>query len=335
MARPHPIASLAAACLALSCTSASSENGGAPQLSLPIDCVPGRTCFIQQYFDHDPGPDAKDHRCGSRVYDGHDGVDIRLPTLAAQERGVAVLAAAAGLVRGRRDGEPDRLVETAGDRARIAGRECGNGVVLEHAGGWQTQYCHMARGSIAVSPGQQVRAGDRLGLVGLSGDTQFPHLHLSVRAGQRKVDPFAPDLAPNACRVRGGPTLWSNAAGAALAYRATEIVNIGFAARPVTMADVERGAIPPPDREAPALVFYARSIGLRAGDRVTLRVADPAGAVLFENATPIDRDKAQWLSFGGRKRPAAGWRTGSYRASYEVLREGRVAVRSNADIELR
>ena len=41
---------------------------GAPTLDLPLDCAFGETCFIQQYFDHDPGPEAKDYRCGcSRV----------------------------------------------------------------------------------------------------------------------------------------------------------------------------------------------------------------------------------------------------------------------------
>lgn len=46
-------------------------------LSLPLDCKFGETCFIQQYFDHDPTQGAKDYRCGPMAYDGHDGVDLR------------------------------------------------------------------------------------------------------------------------------------------------------------------------------------------------------------------------------------------------------------------
>ena len=55
------------------------EGGADPpiRLALPVACQMGRTCFIQQYFDHDPGPGAKDYRCGVMTYDGHDGVDIR------------------------------------------------------------------------------------------------------------------------------------------------------------------------------------------------------------------------------------------------------------------
>ena len=71
----------------------------AVSLQVPVDCRVGESCFIQQYADHDPGPGAKDYRCGSLTYDGHDGTDFRLPTTAAQRAGVKVLAAADGMVR--------------------------------------------------------------------------------------------------------------------------------------------------------------------------------------------------------------------------------------------
>jgi hypothetical protein len=70
------------------------------QLGLPLDCEPGRTCFVQNYVDHDPGPEAVDHACRRRTYDGHDGTDLRVPDLPAMEAGVDVLAPArAGRVR--------------------------------------------------------------------------------------------------------------------------------------------------------------------------------------------------------------------------------------------
>src|SRR5262249_14978919 len=65
-------------------------------LGAPIDCEIGRTCFVQNYVDHDPSPGAKDYQCGTLTYDGHNGTDFRLPTLAAQRSGVNVLAAAEG-----------------------------------------------------------------------------------------------------------------------------------------------------------------------------------------------------------------------------------------------
>ena len=45
---------------------------------LPIDCLPGRTCWVMNYPDMDPGPRAADPACGPRTYDGHKGTDIAI-----------------------------------------------------------------------------------------------------------------------------------------------------------------------------------------------------------------------------------------------------------------
>jgi murein DD-endopeptidase MepM/ murein hydrolase activator NlpD len=75
----------------------------------------------------------------------------------------------------------------------VQGTECGNAVVIGHEGGLETQYCHMARGSVAVRPGDTVKAGQRIGRIGLSGLTEYPHLHFTVRLNGKVVDPFAPE----------------------------------------------------------------------------------------------------------------------------------------------
>src|SRR5258705_6279465 len=107
-------------------------------LEVPLACRFGEACFIQQYFDHDPGPGAKDYRCGPMVYDGHDGVDLRVPTMAQQQRGVEVLAAASGVVRGTRDGMNDVSVRVAGAGSG-KGPECGHGVAIVPPGGGEKQ----------------------------------------------------------------------------------------------------------------------------------------------------------------------------------------------------
>lgn len=311
-----------------------------PVLSLPIACAPGRDCFVQQGFDHDPGPRARDHRCGARTYDGHDGVDIRLPTIAAQRRGVTVLAAADGTVRGVRGDAPDRLAQTDADRAAIAGKECGNGVVLVHPGGWETQYCHMAAGSISVRPGEPVRTGQPLGRVGLSGNTQFPHLHFSVRhhsAGQgtRKVDPFRPLAPAGSCAPQDGPMLWDARSAAALAWRESEIINAGFSDAAVSGDVLEQEGIRRPDGLSPALVGYARVIGLSAGATFRVTLNGPRGEVLATNSATADRNKAQYLAFAGKRRPPGGWPVGRYVLVSEVVRGGRTIAARSESIDLR
>lgn len=302
---------------------------------LPVACEIGRSCEVQHYVDHDPTGGSKDYRCGTLTYDGHDGTDFRVPDLAVQRAGVDVLAAAPGRVLRVRDAVADISVRELG-RERVEGTECGNGLVIAHEAGFETQYCHLAKGSVAVRPGDTVEAGQRLGKVGMSGLAEFPHLHLTIRRGGAVVDPFQPAPAPGACG--SDVALWDEASREALAYRAGAVLNAGFASGPVTMEAIEAGEAGRslPGGDAPALVAYIRAIGLRAGDVQVLALAGPDGAVLAENrAKPLDRDKAQWMMFSGVKRPAAGWRPGAYRATYQVLRAGRAAIEKVFDLDLK
>lgn len=241
--------------------------------------------------------------------------------MATLRRGVGIIASAPGIVRNIRDGEEERFPGSEGPPAP-KGRECGNGVVIAHAGGWETQYCHMRRGSVTVRPGQAVSAGERLGFVGLSGDTQFPHLHFSVRQGATKVDPFAYGQARDSCG--SAVSLWSRAAGTEMRYERAQILNAGFASGPVSMREVEDGAFATVATRRDPIVFYARAIGLEAGDVLRLTVLAPGGDPLVRDDTPIDRPMAQYLAYAGRRSPASGWARGRYVGRCEVLRHGKV-----------
>lgn len=302
-------------------------------LRLPVECEIGRSCFVQHYVDRDPSPAATDYQCGSLTYEGHDGTDIRLPTMAAQKAGVKVVAAAAGKVLRARDGVAD--VSVAGsDRADVDNRECGNGLVVDHGNGWETQYCHMAKGSLTVRPGAEVKAGDTLGRIGLSGMTEFPHLHFTLRKDGKVVDPFAFEAATASCG--GGRPLWDAATAAGLTYQPGSVLNKGFSDGPVSMAVIESAGIPVPGARSPALVAYVRAIGLKGGDSQVLTLLDPDGKQLAENRPPpLDRDKAQWMLFSGIKAPPGGFRPGLYRATYTVLRDGKPAIEQAFAIEMK
>lgn len=303
---------------------------------MPIDCEPQRTCFVQQYVDIDPTPGARDFRCGTATYDGHKGTDFRVLSTTAAEQGVRVLAAADGIVRGVRDGMADQLVRdrTNGD---VDGRECGNGVLIEHGDGWETQYCHMRRGSIAVAKGDTVRRGQPLGDVGYSGLAQFAHLHLSVRHRGKVIDPFTGLTPGEACMAGadGASGLWDETAGRGFAYADGLILGLGFTGAPPDVDRLEidhRLAAPTPT--SPALVLYARSANLKAGDRLRLTLAGPGGLKVDTPGEPMARTKATFTAFLGKKLRAARWPAGRYEGLAEVVREGTVVSSQKAELVL-
>ena len=310
---------------------ASPSLAAAIELRLPIRCEIGVTCEIQNYVDLDPSPNVRDYLCGSRTYNNHKGLDIRLPSLRAQRAGVDVLAAASGRVLRVRDGVPDMSVRERGIGA-VEGRECGNGIVIDHGDGWVTQYCHMAQGSLKVKPGDHVEASQPLGHVGLSGMTEYPHVHFGVTHEGKLVEPFAFEAPEGSCG--GGRSLWESSVQAALAYKPRAVLNAGFANGEVRMEAVEAGEVSAPVRDTP-LVAYVRTIGPKTGDVQKLVVTGPAGQTVVENsAKPLDRDKAQWLMFVGKKAPAGGWPQGNYRATYTITNGGNVVLERSFAIDL-
>ncbi len=292
-------------------------SAGAFTLDLPVDCTLGQTCFVQQYVDHDPGPGAQDFTCKGLSYDTHTGTDIALPSLSAMQDGVAVLAAAPGQVRTLRDGMPDTGL-TAGTAAQIEGRECGNGVVISHADGWETQYCHLMQGSVSVTQGQMVDAGTPLGQVGLSGNTEFPHLHIAVRRNGKIVDPFDPD-GQITCGAPDPETLWS----APVTYVPGALLNAGFATGIPDYASIKAGtaAAATISRDAPALVAWGYAFGGQKGDVIQITITGPSGTITDHSET-IDRNQAQFFRAAGRKTPARGWPAGDYAASVNLIRDG-------------
>ncbi len=301
----------------------------APRLIFPLDCKIGVTCELQNHVDRDPGPGAKDYRCGSQTYEGHTGVDIRLLDMQSQRAGVRVLAAAAGRVTRLRDGVADISVKVPG-APLVAGQECGNGLVIDHGKGWETQYCHLAKGSLIVKQGDLVVSGQPIGRVGLSGNTEYPHLHLTVREGGRVVDPFAPGMPAGACddRTSASSGLWDGAAAKMLTYRTGVVLNAGFAAAPVSMDGLDAGGIAVPGATAQMLVAYVRAINLGVGDVQTLVMTAPNGEVVAQNTLPpLGHSKAQYVMYVGKRVPPDGWAHGRYLATYTITRGGAVALK--------
>ncbi|HMK36971.1 MAG TPA: M23 family metallopeptidase [Desulfomonilaceae bacterium] len=99
----------------------------------------------------------------------HSGLDI------TAAKGEPVAACAEG-----------RVVFTG---SRKGYRSYGMTVLLDHGRDCYTHYAHLSR--ILVRKGQKVAAGDRIGLVGSTGRSTSPHLHLEVKVRNQLYNPLA------------------------------------------------------------------------------------------------------------------------------------------------
>ncbi|HEU0282652.1 MAG TPA: M23 family metallopeptidase, partial [Gallionella sp.] len=248
-------------------------------------------------------------------------------------QGVAVVAAANGVVAGLREGEPDVPVMMRPGEPDSGKHAAGNAVRINHGDGWETQYSHMRQWLITVRIGQQVRAGEQLGMVGLSGNTEFPHVDFTVRHNGQAVDPFAPS-GENICAA-GADSLWNPRALNALRYIPTGILLSGWANERPDWNKARNGEYPAPDTDAAALVFWVEVFGVQAGDRQTFEMFGPRGERLLTSETMIPGNKAVWSGYAGRPRPRHGWAAGTYRAEYHLERNGTPVATTVRHLEIR
>lgn len=293
----------------------SAQETNSPNLRFPLACTLGTDCWIARYPFR--AGTQQDYRCGTRTQKGHKGTDFALKSLAHMKTGVKVLAAAPGTVKGTRDGMPDISIKKLGAEA-VKGKECGNGVVLAHAGGWETQYCHMKKGSLNVKTGDHVTAGTVLGEVGLSGKTEYPHLHISLRKDGKPADPFDGRAISQACSKSGNAPLWETA----IPYAATSLVSVTLTPTPPQRQDIWQAAPENLPSNAPSLVLTGRVFGVEAGDAWHFKITRPDGRVFFENSKRFKKATQFHYQYGGRKRPAGGFMKGLWQGEITVNRDG-------------
>lgn len=114
----------------------------------------------------------------------HNGIDLAAPA------GTPIQAAGAG------------TVVYAAHGNRVLGLS-GWVVVVEHTDGTSTAYNHMEADGVLVEVGDEVEAGDVVGLVGSSGRSTGPHLHFSAWVEGHAVNPVN-YLQERGVKVPGG-----------------------------------------------------------------------------------------------------------------------------------
>ena len=164
---------------------------------------------ITNFVDHDEDypNELLDYNCGERTYDSgsgynHQGIDFATWPYAWNKMdndAVAVIAAAPGTLISIDDGNFDRSCGFNGNPW--------NAVYVAHADGSIAWYGHLKNGTtIAKSVGDTVVAGEQLGIVGSSGNSTAPHLHLEVYdADFNLIDPYS-----GSCNSLNSDSWWAS-----------------------------------------------------------------------------------------------------------------------------
>lgn len=85
-------------------------------------------------------------------------------------------------------------------------RSAGNYVVIDHGDGVVTRYYHLAADSVRVAAGDEVHAGEVIGMMGSTGYSTGAHLHFQVEIDGVPVDPepFITGEVPDSVEPAGG-----------------------------------------------------------------------------------------------------------------------------------
>jgi len=149
---------------------------------------------ISNFVDLDPSypGDLLDYQCGDRSYDttggyNHQGIDFFTWPFGWMKMDldqVAIVAVANGTIIAKSDGHDDRSCGFGGGSW--------NAVYVEHADGSIVWYGHMKKNSTtSKGVGETVERGEYLGIVGSSGNSTGPHLHLETYDGSGSlIEPY-------------------------------------------------------------------------------------------------------------------------------------------------
>lgn len=289
------------------------------QLQFPVKCTINKNCWIINYVDDDPTSNWHDYKNGRQTYNEHTGTDIAIKNIDQMKQGVDVVAAANGFVIATRDGVPDRNA-LAQDINQLQNIGCGNRVAIKHSGGWITDYCHMKNGSIRVHKGDFITTGQTLGQIGLSGLTEFPHLHINVQQNNQFYDPFTGSERYS----RGNNPLWGQNILPQLTYKPLVIYNVGISNEIPTLLNIrnEKYKNNQINSNSDMIIIWLDAFHIEKGDLINVIVKNSNGASFLTENVVISNSNAKKLMYVGCKKPINGFTKGTYNVQISFKRPG-------------
>jgi len=256
-------------------------------LTIPIDGLVGQDYIIVNYPDWHLQDGTvlvqdgflRDHKCGTKTYDGHQGTDFTIRGFTQMDSGVNVLASADGQITYFIDSLYDR--ETAGNVAL----SLGNYIEIYHAStNTYSYYAHLKKNSVTVQIGDFVVAGQAIGQVGSSGNSTDPHLHYELWNPGVITDPT---IDPWGTPCDSGTNMWIAPPIYDTSFAVWECGLVNYDSvenfMPFTWYSL-RERLGQKDTftvNDPFFTFWCLQYGLKIGDETTVEWYEPNGNLYF------------------------------------------------------
>jgi murein DD-endopeptidase MepM/ murein hydrolase activator NlpD len=289
------------------------------RLSWPLDGVAEKDWVIANYVDLDPVSSRTRDYSGAVneaavTYDGHTGLDIEVPSFREVDLGTPVLASADGVVEETYAESYDRNMSCPKD-------EKWNFVRLRHANGYQTIYAHLRKHSVFVAVGARVSAGTKLGLVGSSGCSVYPHVHLEV------IDCVGQPVDMMKEHMFVSPPQYARSAP-------TTLMETALIQPAIT--DVKQIQDPGTGDTHEVALGFLFTVGatishLHKGDRLTIEFITPSNSLAdFRYSVEVDREYLRSTWWGDFKLGQAGSWLAQFKVNGRLLGERTILARGGA-----
>ena len=271
-------------------------------LVLPIEGIYGEDYIIVNYPDWHfaDGPVLvedgilRDHLCGSKTYDGHQGTDFVITGFPQMDAGVNVLAIEGGeiihITEDLFDRETDGIVEFG----------LGNYIGIYHpSSNTYSYYAHLKMNSVIVEVGDMVVAGETIAQVGSSGNSTDPHLHFELWNPGLLTDPT---IDPWGIPCDSGTNLWESSPSYDTSYAVWDCGFVNYDSVenfiPSTWYSLKErlGIKTSFSTDDPFFTFWALQYGLKIGDQTTLEWYEPNGD-LYATSTTAYTTQDWWFHY--------------------------------------
>ncbi len=274
-------------------------------LTIPVKCTLGKDCWISNLPEHSKNNNLGfDYHCNKKTYSSHSGTDFAIQDMKAMKDGVDVISPIDGRITRLRDGVDDINVKKLG-LENLEGKDCGNAVAIAR-GDYEYLLCHMKEFSLVVQQGQEVKRGQKIGQIGLSGRTEYPHLHITAR--KKDIDGnwnwFDPFYNKGTECGATPDSMWLEAdALEKAAIKSGIVYNYGFSYNVPTAEKIATGDFREIKfTENPNMIIgWVEIFSTNPGDQLLIRLHDPINNFKIEQNFTINKYQAKYMRFIGKK----------------------------------